>query len=170
MLTTITGESNVYAYFDGSEQSYLRLTRRPAGGKVAEVRLALANEKGFPHEGQLDFVDNRLNAADRRDPPARQLRQRAGPVHAGARARTCGWTARPSTTRCWCPSARSAPTRARSSSTWSAADGKPQFREVKLGALYGGMRVVHGGVKPGENVVVDGLQRVIPGCRSRRRC
>ena len=25
------------------------------------------------------------------------------------------------------------------------------------------MRVVRGGVKPGENVVVDGLQRVIPG-------
>jgi hypothetical protein len=35
-------------------------------------------------------------------------------------------------------------------------------REVKLGALLGGMRVVTG-VKAGELVIVDGLQRAIPG-------
>jgi multidrug efflux system membrane fusion protein len=44
------------------------------------------------------------------------------------------------------------------------ANGQPQFREVKLGALQGGMRVIaNGSVKPGENVIVDGLQRVVPG-------
>jgi multidrug efflux system membrane fusion protein len=44
------------------------------------------------------------------------------------------------------------------------ADGKPQFREVQLGALQGAMRVITGGsVKPGENVIVEGLQRVVPG-------
>ena len=44
------------------------------------------------------------------------------------------------------------------------ADGQPQFRPVQLGALQGGMRVIGGGaVKPGENVVVDGLPRIIPG-------
>ena len=43
------------------------------------------------------------------------------------------------------------------------ADGKPQFREVRLGALADGMRVVQGSVKPGEHVVVDGLQRIQPG-------
>jgi multidrug efflux system membrane fusion protein len=43
------------------------------------------------------------------------------------------------------------------------ADGKPQFREVRLGALYDGMRVVQGDVKRGEHVVVDGLQRIQPG-------
>lgn len=42
-------------------------------------------------------------------------------------------------------------------------DGQAQFREVKPGALFDGMRVVQGSVKPGENVVVDGLQRIIPG-------
>ena len=38
-----------------------------------------------------------------------------------------------------------------------------QFREVKPGALTDGMRVVTGQLKAGELVVVDGLQRVIPG-------
>ena len=42
-------------------------------------------------------------------------------------------------------------------------DGQAQFREVKPGALFDGMRVVQGSVKPGDNVVVDGLQRIIPG-------
>lgn len=43
------------------------------------------------------------------------------------------------------------------------ADGIAQFREVKLGALVDGMRVVRDGLKPGELVVVNGLQRVRPG-------
>ena len=43
-------------------------------------------------------------------------------------------------------------------------DGQPQFRAVRLGSLQDGMRVVLGdGVKPGENVVVEGLQRIMPG-------
>ena len=62
VLTTIAGVSQVYAYFDGSEQTYLRFKATPSGGKAATVRMALANEQGFPHEGRLDFVDNRLNA------------------------------------------------------------------------------------------------------------
>jgi len=44
------------------------------------------------------------------------------------------------------------------------ADGQPQFRVVQPGALQDGMRVVLGDtVKPGENVVVEGLQRIMPG-------
>jgi len=44
------------------------------------------------------------------------------------------------------------------------ADGMPQFREVKPGALFDGMRaLLSDTVKPGEHVVVDGLQRVMPG-------
>ena len=45
------------------------------------------------------------------------------------------------------------------------ADGQPQFREVKLGTLLDGMRVVQGNVKPGEHVVVKGLQQIRAGIR-----
>jgi multidrug efflux system membrane fusion protein len=38
-----------------------------------------------------------------------------------------------------------------------------QFREVALGSLVDGMRVVKSGLFPGDLVVVDGLQRVRPG-------
>ncbi len=43
-------------------------------------------------------------------------------------------------------------------------DKTAQFREVQLGPLVGGgMRIIAGGLKAGELVVVNGLQRVRPG-------
>jgi multidrug efflux system membrane fusion protein len=43
------------------------------------------------------------------------------------------------------------------------ADGKAEYREVKLGPVVDGLRVVRAGLKPGEKIVVNGLQRVRPG-------
>jgi membrane fusion protein, multidrug efflux system len=42
-------------------------------------------------------------------------------------------------------------------------DGKAEYRPVTLGPIVDGMRVVRDGVKPGEKIVVNGLQRVHPG-------
>ena len=42
-------------------------------------------------------------------------------------------------------------------------DGKAEYREVKLGPVVDGLRVVKTGLKPGEKIVVNGLQRVRPG-------
>jgi multidrug efflux system membrane fusion protein len=41
--------------------------------------------------------------------------------------------------------------------------GKAEYREVRLGPVFDGLRVVRTGVKPGENVIINGLQRVRPG-------
>ncbi|HEY9211898.1 MAG TPA: efflux RND transporter periplasmic adaptor subunit, partial [Ancylobacter sp.] len=43
------------------------------------------------------------------------------------------------------------------------AESKAAYREVKLGANSDGLRVVASGLKEGERVVVNGLQRVRPG-------
>ena len=58
-LTTIAGVARVHAYFDGSEQTFLRA--RGIGGQAPAVLMGLANEEGHPHSGKLDFIDNRLN-------------------------------------------------------------------------------------------------------------
>jgi multidrug efflux system membrane fusion protein len=42
-------------------------------------------------------------------------------------------------------------------------DGKAEYREIKLGPVVDGLRVVRDGLKPGEKIVVDGLQRVHAG-------
>ena len=39
----------------------------------------------------------------------------------------------------------------------------PQPRPVKLGAPRGGLWVITSGLKPGDKVIVDGLQKVSPG-------
>jgi RND family efflux transporter MFP subunit len=162
VLTTIAGVSVVYAYFDGSEQTYLKLKSTPAGGKAQTVRMALANEQGFPHEGRLDFVDNRLNAQ------TGAIRLRASFDNSKGQF-TPGLAAKLQLEDATAYSAVLVPERAVGTDQTKkfvfvvGGDGQAQQREVKLGTLKDGMRVVRGPVKPGENVVVDGLQRVIPG-------
>jgi multidrug efflux system membrane fusion protein len=38
-----------------------------------------------------------------------------------------------------------------------------EFRQVELGPLHEGLRVVREGLSPGERIVVNGLMRVRPG-------
>jgi multidrug efflux system membrane fusion protein len=161
VLTSIAGTGRVYAYFDGSESTFLRV--RQSTERAPGVHMGLANEQGHPHTGKVDFVDNRLN------PLTGAIRMRAvfdngkGLFTPGLAARIVLSTSTPYP-------AVMVPERAIGTDQTKkfvyvvAADGKPQFREIKLGPLLAGMRVIEGGgVKPGENVIVDGLQRVIPG-------
>lgn len=161
VLTSIAGVSRVYAYFDGSEQTFLRV--QAAKQSTPAVRMGLTNETGFPHEGRVDFVDNRLN------PQTGAVRMRAafdnskGQFTPGLAARLTMNTSAPYSA-VMVPESAIGTDQTKKFVYVVGADGQPQFREIKPGALQGGMRVVLGGsVKPGENVVVDGLQRVIPG-------
>ena len=161
VLTSVAGVAKVYAYFDGSEQTFLRV--KAANEAAPTVRMGLANEPGHPHVGRLDFVDNRLN------PQTGAIRMRAsfdnskGQFTPGMAVKLTLGTSAPY-------AAVMVPERAIGTDQNKkfifvvGADGQPQFREIKPGALFDGMRVVgNGAVKAGENVIVDGLQRVIPG-------
>ena len=161
VLTTIAGVAKVYASFDGSEQTFLRIKASKEAAPV--VRMGLGNETGYPHTGKLDFIDNRLN------PQTGTIRMRA--VFDNSQGRfTPGLAARLTLATSAPYPALLVPDRAigtdqnKKTVFVVGADGQPQFREVKLGPLLGGMRVLlNGSVKAGENVIVDGLQRVMPG-------
>lgn len=160
VLTTIAGVSRLYAYFDSSEQTYLRIRALP--DRSPKVLMGLANENGFPHEGRIDFVDNRLNAQ------TGAIRMRASFDNARNQF-VPGLAAHLKMPTSATYDAVLVPERAIGTDQTKktvfvvGTDGMPQPREVKTGAQFGGMRVVQGGVKPGENVIVEGLQRVIPG-------
>jgi multidrug efflux system membrane fusion protein len=161
VLTSIAGVARVYAYFDGSEQTYLRV--KASNDKAPAVRMGLANEAGFPHQGKLDFIDNKLSAQ------TGAIRMRASFDNARGQF-TPGLAARLTMTTSAPYDAVLVPERAIGTDQSKkfvvvvGADGQPQFRDVQLGALQDGMCVVAGGkLRAGENVVVDGLQRVIPG-------
>ncbi len=160
VLTTLVATQQVYAYFDGSEQTFLRLRKGEPGQK--RVHMGLADETGFPHEGTVDFVDNQLN------PQTGSIRMRAvfdnpkGEFTPGlfTRIQLAGGAAY---------SAVLTPERAIGTDQSKkfvfviGPDNAAQSRQLQLGTLIDGMRVVTAGLKAGELVVVDGLQRVRPG-------
>src|SRR3546814_6790887 len=75
LLTTLVSQDPMYVYFESDEQTYLRYAGLAREGKRTRssnpVRVGLANEPGFPHEGKVDFVDNRV------DPGTGTIRLRA---------------------------------------------------------------------------------------------
>src|SRR5690606_23996047 len=73
-LTTVVSLDPIYVYFSVDEraaQRYRRIARETRGikdpSKIAEakipVEIGLAGEEGYPHEGTLDFVDNRVDSS-----------------------------------------------------------------------------------------------------------
>jgi membrane fusion protein, multidrug efflux system len=162
VLTSVVSTSRIYASFDGDEDTYLRVRSQARSGQPVMVRVGLANEEGFPHEGKLEFVDNQL------DTRAGSVRLRA--VFANqddvmapglfARVQIGGGADKPALL----VSDRAVGTDQSHKFVFVVSgDGKAEYREVKLGPMVDGLRVVKAGLKPGEKIVVNGLQRVRPG-------
>jgi membrane fusion protein, multidrug efflux system len=68
LLTTIVSIDPIHFAFDVSETDYLRYARLNVSGQRDSsrtsknpVRIKLADETAFKHEGTMDFVDNQLN-------------------------------------------------------------------------------------------------------------
>src|SRR6202030_278415 len=66
LWTTVVSVDPIYASFDADEQAFLRYGERARQGAGAEkgslrIEMALADEQAFPHEGTLQFLDNRLD-------------------------------------------------------------------------------------------------------------
>jgi multidrug efflux system membrane fusion protein len=162
VLTSVVSQGRIYASFDGDEQTYLRVAKRAQSGKPVRVRAALAGEDGFPHEGKLEFVDNQL------DVRSGSVRMRAvfanedGSMAPGlfARVQIGGGDER----KALLISDRAVGTDQSYKFVYVVdAQGKAEQRQVTLGPVVDGLRVVRGGLKPGEQIVVNGLQRVKPG-------
>jgi RND family efflux transporter MFP subunit len=172
LLTTVVSLDSIYLYFDSDEQTYLRYTGQAAsdGGKGwhtqrLPVYLGLANETGFPHEGRLDFVDNRI------DPATGTIRTRAIFSNKDrrftpglfARVKLVGGQRRPALL---VRDAAVGTDQDRKFVLVLAKGDSLAYRPVELGRLSDdGLRIVRSGLEPGEQVVVNGLMRVRPGMK-----
>ena len=171
ILTRIVAQDPMFVYFDLDERTMLRLRRLVQQGASASAQseslpllMGLADEQGYPHQGTLNFEDNRL------DPSTGTLRVRG--VFANAdRLLSPGLFVRVRIPI-------GAPYRAllvpepaigadQGQKFLYVVDDKDEvaYRRVQAGRLYGQMRVITEGVSPGERVVVSGLQRVRPGAK-----
>ncbi|MCL6483257.1 MAG: efflux RND transporter periplasmic adaptor subunit [Janthinobacterium lividum] len=166
ILTSVVSTERIYASFDGDEDTYLRVAGTAQKGTPVIVKVGLANETGFPHEGKLEFVDNQL------DPATGSVRMRATFANAErqlvpglfARILLDGGNGPQAQSTALLISDRAVGTdQSRKYVYVVGADNKAEYRAVKLGPNSDGLRVVREGLKAGEKIVVNGLQRVRPG-------
>lgn len=162
VLSTLVTSDKVHVWFDASEASFLRLSAAlRTGGTAPTVAVGLANEDGFPHRGTVDFVDNRLNPATGSIRVRALLDNKSGLFTPGLSARV-RLTSGEAQNAVLVPERVIGTDQTRKVVMVVGANNIVAPREVKLGALTDGMRVVSG-VKAGELVIVDGLQRAFPG-------
>ena len=174
LLTTLVSVDPMYVYFDVDERAILRIQTsvregkiQPRQGKEIPVLMGLATEEGFPHHGTIDFGDNRV------DPSTGTIRVRgvfANPKpDRGDRVLMPGLFARVRVPvgdpyAALMVAERALGTDQGQKLVYVVNDKKEvEYRPVKIGKLYDGLRVVEEGLRAGEQVIVNGLQRVRPG-------
>ncbi len=169
VLTTLVSVDPIYAYFDVDEQTVLRVRQLIREGKFKSARdekwpvyVGLANEKDFPHEGTIDFVDNQVNAK------TGTLRIRG--VFANAdEALTPGYFVRVRVPIGRPHKALLVTDRAIDTDQGKKVvyvigqDNKVEVRTVQLGSLHDGLRAIEAGLKASDRVIVNGIQQVRPG-------
>ena len=169
LLTTIVSVDPMYAYFDVDEGTVLRVRKMIREGTAKSARdvelpvwLGLANEEGYPHRGVVNFVDNQVN------PKTGTLRVR-GVFPNKDEALSPGYFARVRIPIGFPHQALLVSDRALDTDQGQKivyvvdGDNKVVSRPVRLGALHNGLREITDGLKPGERVIVKGLQQVRPG-------
>lgn len=166
VLTKVVSDDKIYATFDGDEDTYLRVGKAHHNGNDVTVKVGLANELGFPHEGKLEFVDNQL------DPQTGGVRMRAIFVNADkslapglfARVQLQGGTEGGNESQTLLINERAISTDQDRKFVFVVnAQDQAEYRQITLGATVDGLRIVRSGLKAGEKIVVNGLPRVMPG-------
>lgn len=162
VLTTLVSVNPIYASFDADELVVARALRERSALKKIPVEMETLTDGGRRLRGHLQLIDNHVNPGsgtvrvravfDNRDGgliPGQYVTLRMG------RARS-----EPAIL----VSERAVGTdQDKRFVIVVGPDNKAAYREVTLGKAVEGRRIVTSGLKPGERIVVNGLQRVRPG-------
>lgn len=170
LLTTVVSLDPVYVSFDGDERAYLRYQSMIRSGDwqsprttLTPVEVGLATDDGFPHRGEIDFIDNALNPATGTIRARARLANPDGVFTPGlfARIRLLG----ASVENALLVHEQALLTdQDRRYVYVVGADGTAQRRDVQLGPQAGGLRVVTSGIAAGDRVVVNGTRKIFfPG-------
>jgi multidrug efflux system membrane fusion protein len=169
LLTSIVSQDPIYIYFDVSENNYIkykRLAERGEGPGAAElgarVEVALPDERGFPHKGRLDFLDNRLDQGTGTLRARAVLANVSGLFSPGmfGRVRVTG---SPNYTALLLPDEAIGTDQTNKFVFTVGEDGTVARRNIRLGPLIDGLRVVREGLDNDHWVITRGVQRARPG-------
>jgi RND family efflux transporter MFP subunit len=171
LLTSIVSLDPIYIYFDMDEATYQKNNRLYFEGKRPSsrenpnpVQVSLTGETKPSHDGKVDFLDNRLDVS------TGTLRGRAVipnkdysilPGQFG-RVRLIGSSPYEALLL---PDTAITSDQSRKIVFVVKDDDTVEARQVTLGPLDDGLRVIREGLKPEDRVIIDGLQRARPGAK-----
>jgi len=169
VLATLVSVNPIYASFDADEQVVARALKGLPGGAGARAQhleripvLLQTAGSDTPHSGQLQLVDNQVDARSGTVRVRARFANPEGALMPGQFARLrMGQAAR---VDALLVNERAIGTdQSKRYVIVVGDDNKAAWREVTLGASVDGLRVVTSGLAPGERIVVNGVQRVRPG-------
>jgi len=169
VLTTLVSVSPIYASFDAEEQVIGRALKERSeatGGRARleqiPVQMGTAASTGTPFEGRLQLIDNQVDAKSGTVRVRATFDNKDGALIPGQFARIRMGQAQGE--KALLVNERAIGTDQNKKFVLVVGeDSKAMYREVTLGAPANGLRVVTNGLKPGERIVVNGLQHVRPG-------
>jgi RND family efflux transporter MFP subunit len=169
VITTVSTVDPIKVYFTASEQEYLAYTRRfptaekrQAANRLLELDLILGDGTAYPLKGKFYFAD-------------RQVDVRTGAIRLAGLFPNPGNSLRPGqygrvrTSTLTQQGALLVPQQAVIDLQGSyqvavvESNDKVRIQNVTLGETVGTQWIIRDGLKPGERVVVEGLQKVRPG-------
>jgi RND family efflux transporter MFP subunit len=169
LLATIVKDDPIYTYFNVSERDLLYNLQKMRQREVAadenkrvDAHLGLANESGFPHEGYLDYVDNRVDA-DSGTIQARAVFPNSGGVlFPGLFARIRVLTGKQDNALLVPEDALGTDQQGQYLLVINDQN-IVEYRSVRTGAQGSGRCIIKTGILPEDRVIVKGIQRVRPG-------
>lgn len=163
VLTTIVSTDPLHFSFEGSEAALLKYQRQGSGTRAGTaVRIRLQDEADYVHAGTLDFIDATLN------PAAGTIRARAvvpnrdGLLRPGMVGRLRLAAAAPYRALL-VPDTAIGTDATRRVVYVVDGEGNVTPKPVELGPRLGELRVIRSGLAPNERIIINGLQRVMPG-------
>jgi len=168
LLTTIVSTSPIYASFNADEQVVLRaldaLGKDDAASKTGRipVKMGTATSNGLPFDGHMQLIDNQVDARSGTVRVRAIFDNKDGRLIPGQFVRL--QMGQPKTERAMMINERAVGTDQNKKYVMVVNnENKAEYREVSLGVAVDGLRMVTAGLKPGERIVVKGMQRIRPG-------
>jgi len=169
LLTTVVSVDPVYVYADVDEDTLLKFNRLVETKKLGStedgkipVELQLADESNFPHEGVIESFDNRVDSDTGSILMRAIFKNNDGRIVPGLFARVRIPLSEKHSALLVNESAIGTDQANKFVLTLTQTN-TVAYRPVTLGPLIDGKRVIRTGLNPGEQIVVNGLQRVRPG-------
>ena len=164
-MTSIVSTEQVYAYFDIDEATWLNYQQAHLDNNQSTalpVAMRLANEQNYQHWGKLDFVDNQVNTQTGTLRVRAVFNNQDGALLPGlfAHLKLAGGN----TEQGILIAEKAIGTDLNNKYVLTVDEqNKVQYRAITLGDKVGELRVIKQGLKSGERIVVNGLQRVRSG-------